>query len=164
MWWRRTSVSHFPNRLIPSGVTWLFPTSVTGSPSSSWLFDQSVPVFACRGAFDKEKSELYSVVIQEDTVDCCGFHLAMPQQRQQMRSLQLSAHRGGGRCCLRWSSLSSSSPPLMLPPGCPQLSDAGLFILPASPAASPARHCAESCRAVPENVSQNDDGNAKRYL
>lgn len=95
-------------------------------------------------------------------MDLCVFHLVTPQ-RQQMRSLQLSAHRGGGRCCLRWSSLCSSSPPLMLPPGCPELSDGGLFMLPASPAASPAHHCAACCRAGLENVSQIKDGNAKCY-
>lgn len=47
----------------------------------------------------------------------------------------------------------------MLPPGCPELSEAGLFILPASPAASLAHQ-----RAVLENVSQIKDGNAARYV
>lgn len=65
--------------------------------------------------------------------------------------LQLSAHhRGGGRCCLRWSWLCSSSPPLMLPPGCPELFDAAV----PPPLPPPAHHCAARCRALLENVSQ----------
>lgn len=41
----KTSTSHFPMWLIPPDVTWLILTSITSSPSSSWLFDHLVPVF-----------------------------------------------------------------------------------------------------------------------
>lgn len=62
---------------------------------------------------------------------------------QQMRCLQLSAHhRGGGRRCLRWSWLYSSSPPLMLPPGCPELFDAAVPP-PLPPQHTTALHAAE---------------------
>lgn len=57
----------------------------------------------------------------------------------------------------------------MLPPGCPELFDSGLFIRPASPAASPARYRAVPRRsmrgtAVLKNVSQIKDGDAKCYV
>lgn len=89
------------------------------------------------------KLALHNSFLRLHNVDCCVSHLVMLQQRQQMRCLRLSAHhRGGGRCCLRWSWLYSSSPPLMLPPGCPELFD-GAVPPPLPPQHTTALHAAE---------------------
>lgn len=127
IWWRIASTS-----LFPIGWSHLMSLDCAKLKTSICIFPIIHLVAISRCVFLLVEGLLMKLVLsnsflQLHNVDCCVSHLVMLQQRQQMRCLQLSAHhRGGGRCCLRWSWLYSSSPPLMLPLGCPELFDAAV--------------------------------------
>lgn len=125
IWWRIASMGRFP-----IGWSHLMSLDCAKLKTSICIFPINHLVAIGRCVFLLVEGLLMNLELRNSfpplhNVDCCVPHLVTLQQKQQMRCLQLSAHhRGGGRCCLRWSWLYSSSPPLMLPPGCPELFDA----------------------------------------
>lgn len=107
-----------------------------------------------------DKSFLWVGFLWLRNMDCCAHPDAAAEAADEM-SAALGPPQRRWEMLLKMEFTFSSSPPLMLPPGCPQLFDSGLFIRPASPAASPARYRGT---AVLQNVSQIQDGDAKCYL